>query len=73
MNYYQLLWLQYAKKLYVGKRGKNIQGHEIRGYFVEINEERSNLPAIYIFPWTEKEREGKRGGVQVLGLLFLLI
>ena len=35
---------------------------------MEINEERSNLPANYIFPWTEKEREGKRGGVHVLGL-----
>ena len=57
------------KEIIWGKKRKKFQGHEIRGHFVEINKERSNLPANYIFPWTEKEREGKRGGVHVLGLI----
>ena len=30
----------------MGKKEEKIQGHEIRGHFVEINKERSNLPAI---------------------------
>ena len=68
LNYYQLLGLKYARKLYWEKNRKKIQGHEMRGHFVEINKERSNLPAIYRIPWMENEREGKRGGVHVLGL-----